>query len=107
MNTIIARFFQCPKRLLLAAAMLLCFISFALMPATALAATQSCGATDVNCVIQFGDQQITNRINDLNKLSAKVTEDHNKLLISDADADALQNDITTNINGLNALKAKL
>lgn len=107
MNTIIARFSRFPKRTLIGASMLLCFLSFALVPATALAATPKCGATDVKCVIQFGDQQIANRITALNKLSATVTTDHNKGLIDDAHADLLQTDVTTNSNGLNTLKATL
>lgn len=107
MNTIIARVFQFPKRLLLTASMLLCFLSFALVPATALAATQACTVKDVQCIIQFGDQQIANRITALNKLSATVTDDHNKQLIDDAHANDLQTDVQTNINGLNTLKATL
>src|SRR5579859_2261422 len=107
MNTIIARFSRFPKRLILPASMLLCFLSFALVPATALAATQSCTAKDVKCVIQFGDQQIANRITALNKLSATVTDDHNKLLIDDAHASDLQTDVQTNVTGLNTLKTTL
>ena len=107
MNHIIARFFQSPKRLLLSGSLVLCFLSFALLPVTALAATPTCAATDVKCIIQFGDQQIANRIAALNKLSATITEDHNKHLIDDANADSLQADVTTNIDGLNTLKATL
>jgi hypothetical protein len=107
MNKIIARFSQSPRRLLLSASMLLCFLSFALVPATALAANPTCAPTDVKCVIQFGDQQIANRITALNKLSGRITDHHDKQRISDADADALQADVKTNIDGLNALKTAL
>src|SRR5256885_2373184 len=107
MHTIIARIFQSPKRLLLSASMLLCFLTFALVPATALAAAPTCTTTDVKCIIQFGDQQITARITALNKLSATITEDHNKLLIDDDHANALQADVNTNIASLNTLKATL
>src|SRR5215472_9623961 len=108
MNTIITRFFQFPKRLLLAASMLLCFLSLALVPATALAASSTtCAPKDVTCIIQFGDKQIADRITALNNLSTKVTNDHNKRLIDDAHADLLQTDIKTNIDGLNDLKKTL
>jgi hypothetical protein len=107
MNKFITRFFQSPKRLLLSGSMLLCFLSFALLPATALAATQNCTAGDVKCVIQFGDEQITNRITALNKLSTAITERHNKSAVDDAHANALQTDVTTNIDGLNTLKTTL
>src|SRR5437763_13586041 len=107
MNNIIARFFQSPKRPHLSVSLVLCFLSFVLLPVTALAATPKCAATDVKCVIQFGDEQITNRIAALNKLSATITEHHNKQLIDDAHADSLQADVKTNIDGLNALKTTL
>jgi hypothetical protein len=107
MNKFITRFFQSPKRLLLSGSVLLCFLSFALVPATALAATQRCTADDVKCVIQFGDQQITNRITALNRLSAAITEKHDMHAIDDTHADALQADVKTNIDGLNTLKTTL
>src|SRR5215472_14104299 len=108
MNKIIARFLQSPKRLLISSSIVLCFLALVLLPATALAATTpTCTAKDVQCVIQFGDQQISARITALNKLSGIVTDDHNKKTIDDAHADSIQADITTNINGLNALKTTL
>src|SRR5215472_10793273 len=108
MNTIITRFLQFPKRLILAASMLLCFLSLALVPATALAASSTtCAPKDVACVIKVGDELIADRIAALNKLSEKVTDDHNKKLIDDDHATALQNDIQTNITGLNTLKTTL
>jgi hypothetical protein len=107
MNKIIARLSQSPKRLLLSASMLLCFLSFTLVPATAMASTPTCASTDVKCVIQFGDQQIAKRITALNKLSATITDKHNKQHIADDDADSLQTDVKTNIDGLNTLKTTL
>src|SRR5216110_1843531 len=107
MKNCIGRFFQSPKRLLLSTSMVLCFLSLALMPATALAAAPKCAVTDLKCVIQFGDQQIASRITALNKLSATITDDLNKKPIDDDHANALQADVKTNIDGLNALKATL
>jgi len=75
--------------------------------ATALAAPQKCAEKDVNCVIQFGDQQISNRVAALNKLSAAITDYHNKGSIDDAYADALQTDVKTNVDGLSTLKTTL
>ena len=107
MKNIIARFFQSPKLLLLCGSVVLCFLSFVLMPATTLAADRKCAERDVNCVIQFGDQQIDKRITALNKLSTAITNNHNKHSISDAQAAELQTDVKTNIDGLNALKTTL
>jgi hypothetical protein len=87
--------------------MLLCFLAFVLVPVTALAATHNCTVGDVKCIIQFGDQQITNRITALNKLSAAITERQNKHAIDEAHATSLQTDVKTNIDGLNALKTTL
>jgi hypothetical protein len=107
MNNIVSRFFRSPKRLLLSASLLLCFLSIALVPTTTLAAPQKCTEKDMKCVIQFGDQQISNRIAALNKLSTAITNDHNKHTIDDAHADALQADVKKNVDGLNALKTTL
>jgi hypothetical protein len=118
MRNIVTRFFQLPERLLIFASIAIGFLSLLALPATALAATptatptttppkQMCAATDVNCVIQFGNQQISNRLAALNKLNTAVSNDQKKHLIDDAQADLIQADITTNINGLNALKVTL
>lgn len=107
MRNIVTCFFQSPKRLLLSGSMALGFLFFALLPATALAAPQKCGDNDVKCVIQFGDEQINNRIAALNKLDTAITNQHDKHTIDDAHADALHADVKTNIDGLNALKTKL
>lgn len=108
MKKFMTRFFQSPKRLLLSGSMVLCFLSFVLVPATtAFAANQMCTAKDVKCIIQFGDQQISARLTALNKLNTTIADDHNKKLIDDDHANALQTDVNTNISGLNALKTKL
>ncbi len=68
---------------------------------------QKCAATDVKCVIAFGDQRITDRQTALDKLSTKVTTEKNNKHISDDDASSLQSDIKANKDGLATLKAKL
>ncbi len=87
----------------------LCFA----IPSTALAATSqastdwvSCGS-NVQCVIAFGDQAIMAREGALTKLSDRVNTRHTAGHISDDQANALQATVTTNQNGLAALKAKL
>src|SRR6516164_9494061 len=107
MKQFITRFFQSPKRIILSGSIMLGLLTLVLLPTTALAATSNCAAKDVKCVITFGDQQIAARITALNKLSGVVTDDHNKKLIDDDHATSIQSDITTNINGLNALKTTL
>lgn len=110
MKKFIASFFQFPKQLLFSGSMVFCLLSLALGPITALAATQAtseCTVRDVSCVIQFGDQQISNRITALNRLSTAITNHHNKHTIDDAHASSLLADVKTNIDGLNALKTTL
>jgi hypothetical protein len=76
-----------------------------LTPGAALAAPQTC--TTVQCVIAFGDQQITNRLNSLNTLSGKITNQRDLGHLTSAQAGTLQGNVTTNQNGLTALKTKL
>lgn len=71
---------------------------------TAVAAPRTlCGT--VQCVIQVGDAAIANRITALNTLSTKITARQTRL--TSAQVSALQSDVTTNLNGLQALKSKL
>lgn len=86
--------------------------SLALLPASAMAAPsatapQKCGATDVKCVITFGDQRIKDRQDALNTLSSKVKTQREKNHITEDQAEALQTDIKTNLDGLADLKSKL
>jgi hypothetical protein len=110
MHTIITRFLQSPKRLLFSGSIALNLLAFAMLPTVALAATSTtpkCTAKDVSCVIQFGNQQISNRITALNKLDATITDDQNKHLIDDDHATSLHSDVQTNVTGLNTLKTTL
>jgi hypothetical protein len=67
----------------------------------------SCAKDDVQCVINVGNQLITNRLNDLNKLSNQVSLQLQRGHITADAASALQADITTNENGLKTLQSKL
>jgi hypothetical protein len=110
MYTIVSRFLKSPKNILLSGSIALSMLIFAVLPATALAvpqATQVCGLKDVSCVIQFGDQKISERLTALNKLDATVTADQTDHTIDDAHAALLHSDIQTNITGLNTLKTTL
>src|SRR5260370_18797418 len=57
---------------------------------------QKCGATDVKCVIAFGDQRIGERMDALTKLSGRLHDQHMDKHISDSEADVLQKDVDTN-----------
>lgn len=74
------------------------------LPATALAAPGTC---DVHCVISFGDARIAERQASLTKLSDAISERATDKHITSDQANALHADVTTNQNGLAALKTKL
>jgi hypothetical protein len=73
---------------------------------SAFAASHASCAT-VQCVIAAGDALINSRDSALNTLNTKVTTQLNDQHITSQQASALQGDITTNLNGLAALKSKL
>jgi septation ring formation regulator EzrA len=80
------------------------------LPAMALPAPASggqCARNDVHCVINVGDQLITARLNALNTLSSRVTQQQQAGHITADAASALQADIATNQNGLKSLQSKL
>ena len=70
-------------------------------------ATTSCGATDTQCVITFGNTAIAARQTALSKLNGRVTEVNSDGRISSADNAALVGDIATNESGLTTLKGQL
>ncbi len=69
--------------------------------------TQKCGATDVKCVIAFGDVRIVARQTALTTLDTKVTAQQTVHHITDLQASALLINVTTDQSGLAALKTKL
>jgi hypothetical protein len=70
-------------------------------------ATPPAGQTQLQCVITFGDNEITRRDTALDTLSGKVTNQANAGHITSAQATDLQNDVSTNKSGLATLKATL
>jgi len=81
-----------------------------LIPTAALAASaspQKCASGDMTCVIAVGDQDIAVRQTALTTLSGKITTQLNKKTITSDQANTLQSDVTTNENGLAALKTRL
>ncbi len=87
-------------------------LSFAI-PATTLAASAASAQTNISCggnlscVIDFGNQQIQNRLNALNTLNGRVSYWLNKQVITSTQASVLQSDVSMNKSGLNALQSKL
>jgi hypothetical protein len=79
----------------------------ALIPSTAIAASPTCGATDVQCVIGVGNQFIAQRETSLATMSGNVTTLANKNELHSDQAAAIQSDITTNESALSSLKTKL
>ncbi|RAQ96650.1 hypothetical protein [Thermogemmatispora tikiterensis] len=86
------------------------FVGYLALPAIAQAAPASggqCARNDVQCVINIGNQLITARLNALNTLSSRVTQQQQAGHITADAASALQADIATNQNGLKSLQSKL
>lgn len=71
------------------------------------AQTSVCAATDVRCVITFGDARIAERQTALTRLNSRVTEMFTDGRITSADNAALVGDISTNESGLTALRGQL
>lgn len=107
----LANILQRTPRRLAAFGMLAALAGAVALPATTLAAPNNSASnsscTTVQCVIAFGDTAITNRLNSLNTLNTKVTNQLNAKRITDSQASGLRNDATNNQNGLNQLKGKL
>ncbi|HLX40482.1 MAG TPA: hypothetical protein VKR42_08115 [Ktedonobacteraceae bacterium] len=81
-----------------------------LVPSTAFASSTTsptCAATDVQCVIDIGNQYIAQRESSLAKLSSNVVALANKNELHSDQAAAIQSDITTNESALSSLKTKL
>ncbi|HET8843446.1 MAG TPA: hypothetical protein VFN35_18430 [Ktedonobacteraceae bacterium] len=82
----------------------------AFIPTTVSAATTQaprCGADDLKCIISAGDLLINNRLNSLNSLKTKITDDQTARKLTDAQANELLSDVSTNVSGLQSLKTKL
>jgi septation ring formation regulator EzrA len=85
-------------------------LAFLTLPASAQAAPAAggqCARGDVQCVINIGNQLINARLNALNTLSSRVTQQQQAGHITADAASALQADIATNQNGLRSLQSKL
>jgi hypothetical protein len=93
-----------PRRLLLLCAGLL-FLAGALVPTTIAFATPS--ACDLACYKQVGDKLIAQRLTSLNEVSTKITTLQGKGHLTTDQANDLQGQIATNVNGLKALQTKL
>lgn len=62
---------------------------------------------NLSCFISWGDARIAERITALNTFAGKITDRQSDHTITSDQASALQSDVTTNINNLTALKAKI
>lgn len=112
MKHTVARLIYSARRVAFPLLFSLLALGFAI-PATTLAASAasahtniSCGS-NLSCVVNFGNQQIQNRLNVLNTLNGRVSYWLNKQAITGTQASALQSDVSTNESGLNALQSKL
>lgn len=70
-------------------------------------AATACARTDVKCVIAFGDLRIDERIAALTTLNDRANTQVAAGRITTGQASAIQADVTSNQNGLTALKSKL
>ncbi len=115
MKHTVAHLIRTARRVALPLLFSLLALGFAI-PATTLAASAasaasthtniSCGG-NLSCVVNFGNQQIQDRLNALNTLNGRVSYWLNKQAITSTQASALQSDVSTNESGLNALQSKL
>lgn len=83
-----------------------------LLPLTASATASAAPSTgtcagNLQCVIQFGDSRITDRLSKLATLSGRVTSQFQGGRITSDQNNQLQSDISTNVSDLNTLKSKL
>lgn len=83
------------------------------LPMTASALTPVAAASDascnnnVQCIINFGDQRINERLTALSTLSGKANEQFHDGHITSDQNNSIQGDVTTNQNNLTTLKTKL
>jgi hypothetical protein len=75
--------------------------------ATPVQTPASCTASDVQCVIAFGNLRIDERTAALTKLNDNASQQVAAGHITSGQASAIQADVTSNQNGLGALKSKL
>lgn len=83
---------------------------FLALPTSALAASTQgtkCAKADVKCVTGIGDTLISDRLASLGKLHDSINDQLNAKHITSDQANALQADVSTNVQGLNNLKTKL
>lgn len=102
--------FQRMPRRVAACGMLAAIAASVVLPTAVLAAPATPAATrctTVQCVISFGDTQITNRLNALSTLNTKATKEHTAGHISDAIFNSVAGDVNNDTQGLTQLKAKL
>lgn len=97
-------FFHMPARLATLGMLAALVAGVAALPATALAAPRVC---DLHCVISYGDARIIERQAALTKLDTAITDRAQATHITSDQANSLHADVTTNSNGLGALKTKL
>ena len=102
MKTLKRFFSQQVMALALATVGALGLVGSAVAAAPVAAAAGKC--TTVSCVQMFGDQQISARLEALSKLNGDA---QNHKGITDQQRGVIENDVSTNQNGLNALKTQL
>ncbi len=78
-----------------------------LAPALASAAPSANAPCDLSCVISFGNARIAERVTALGTLNSKVSTALSKGRITQDEATPLQNDVSTDTSGLQALQTKL
>lgn len=108
MNKIVATYKSFPKRCVAFGTAALLAASFLLPTATHAAASTAtmtkCGVQDVQCVITIGDTLFTNRQTVLQKLQTEVTTLQEKKNLTDAQANNILNNLSTNLNDITTLK---
>jgi len=82
-------------------------VSATALAAPTLSTLSACTRTDVKCVIAFGDLRIDERTAALTRLNDKANEQVAAGHITSSQASAIQADVTSNQNGLKALRSKL
>lgn len=85
-------------------ALAVAFAAALVAPSVVSAAPASCG-TNVQCIIQFGQARVTERLGALNTLNGKLTTLNTHGLLPGSDFSTLQGNIQTNESGLNNLAA--
>jgi hypothetical protein len=77
------------------------------LPTTAFAAPSLPATCNLQCVQNFGNLQIANRLTALTALAGKSTNYFNAGYINSSQNSFIQTDVTNNTNGLNQLKSQL